>query len=298
VLTGALTGQRDTARTPATLTLLDVQAAQRINTAPAGLSTQAREGEPGFSSVSGFAGNSGFVTITPAGPGETSPDGSIAYTPAAGDRISDGRANYATYRGQVGGVRPGPVEVAYYKPGNGNTEIALTYLSFATWTRTTTDASASGQRIENFTKTYLPYGLATPRELLSGRTGTGTYNGLVFASGANREGAFYDVTGTSRFDVDFSNARYSGSLALTGTTASGTQRDFGSFGFGSTINEGHMVQASFDNGRIADPFSYIRPVFYGPDGQEIGATFRLTVGNPNDAAAVEIGGITVAKRRQ
>ena len=196
----------------------------------------------------------------------------------------------------MAGSDGGPVEVAFYRPGGTNSEIALTYLSFATWTRTVQDA-AQGQRIANTTRQFVLYGIQTPRELLSGRTGTGSYAGIVAGAGANRLGDTYSIGGTSRFDVDFGAASYTGSLSLVGTAADGTRREFGSFGFGNRLIEGVMVQASLDGGRNADSFNIITPAFYGPDGQEIGASFYLTAGNPMDAAAVAIGGITVAKRQ-
>ncbi|HEX8556203.1 MAG TPA: transferrin-binding protein-like solute binding protein [Sphingomonas sp.] len=295
VLNGALTGQRTTSvGSAANLSLVNVQSTERLFGTYSGTFVQAREGQTGFSQVNALTGDA-QVTIAPTGPGAVSLDNG-AYTPVDGDRVADGRANYIIYRGQAAGTTPGPVEVAFYRPGSANSEIALTYLSFATWTRTTPDM-ANGQRISNTTRRHILYGITTPRELLVGRTGTGSYDGIVVASGASRNGTTYDVGGTSHFDVDFSSARYTGALALSGTASDGTRRDFGNFAFGSTINEGVMVQSSFDGGRNADPFNTISPAFYGPDGQEIGATFRMTVGNPLDAASVAIGGITVAKRR-
>jgi hypothetical protein len=295
VLTGALTGQRTPpAANAANLSLVNVQSTERLFGSYAGTFSQAREGQAGFSQVNALTGDA-QVTITPGGPGTVSLDVG-SYTPVAGDRVADARADYVTYRGQAVGTTPGPVEVAFYRPDGTGAGIALTYLGFATWMRTTSDITA-GQRLTNTTRRHILYGIATPRELLAGRTGTARYDGIVVASGANRNGATYDITGTSRFDVDFSAARYTGALTMAGTAADGTRRDFGNFAFGSTLNESAMGQASFDGGRNADPFNVITPAFYGPDGQEIGATFRLSVGNPIDPATVEIGGITVAKRR-
>jgi hypothetical protein len=272
--------------------LLNVGSTERLFATKAFFFTQTREGEPGFADVKATSGNSGFVTIMPNGPGETS-DGSLAYTPGEADRVADGRTNFTTYRGLAGTV---PIEVAYYKPGSSNGEIALTYLSFATWTRTTNDASANGQRIVNYEKHYLPYGLATPRELLIGRKGTGGYSGLVFGSGANREGKLYDVGGTSRFDVDFSNARYTGSLTLNGRTADGQSAEFGTFGFANNLVDGVFVRASLDNSAAA-ALGFIEPVFYGPDGQEVGATFQLGIGTVGDPRTLQITGVAVAKRQ-
>lgn len=295
VLNGALTGQRTPPAGNATnLSIVNVQSTERLFGTYAGTFVLGREGQAGYLQVNALTGGA-QVTISPNGPGAVSLD-DATYVPVDSDRVTDGRSNYITYRGQTSGTVPGAVEVAFYKPGSINSEIALTYLSFATWTRTKSDM-ANGQALFNTTRDQILYGIATPRGLLVGRTGTGSYDGIVVASGANRDGASYEVGGTSHFDVDFSAARYTGTLALTGTALDGTRRDFGSFAFGNALNEGSMMQSSFDGGRNADPFNFITPAFYGPDGQEIGATFRMTVGNPIDPATVAIGGITVAKRR-
>jgi hypothetical protein len=130
--------------------------------------------------------------------------------------------------------------------------------------------------------------LETPRNLLSARTGTGRYDGIVYANGASSDGHFYDIGGTSRFDVDFSNHRYSGSLLLSASNGP----SFGTWTFNSTMVAGLMLEANFTQ----DPGGSIQPRFYGPDGQEIGATFRLTSGALGAAGAVSISGVTVAKR--
>ena len=132
------------------------------------------------------------------------------------------------------------------------------------------------------------YGLETPRDQLDARTGSGRYDGIVYANGASADGHFYDIGGTSRFDVDFSNHRYSGALALSAANAP----SFGTWTFGSTIGFGQMSQSNFKE----DAGGLIQPRFYGPDGQEIGATFRLTSGTPGSTSAVAISGVAVARR--
>lgn len=291
VLTGAMTGQRATA-TPATLTLLNVTQDQRANATAATFFTQAREGQAGFADIKVGTGDA-VVTITPSGAGAVGVD-SYSYTPTSGDIVASGRANFTTYQSQLNGQ---PLRVEFYKPGSANSELALTYASFATWSTQASDAAASGQKITNTYARYILYGLETPRDLLTARTGAGTYAGVVYGSGASYDGKEFSVGGTSRFDVDFSGGRYSGALNLTGKTADGTSTDFGSFGFANAISFGQMVQASFDNGANKDPFHTIQPRFFGPDGQEIGATFRLATGSESDVRTVLISGVTIAKRQ-
>jgi hypothetical protein len=288
VLTGAMTGQRDTSTPPATQTLLNVQSTQRLASTMANFMTATRAGETGFVDVKAFAGNSGSVTIAPGEVVEIS-DGAYSYVPTSVDQVNDGRAEFTTYRGHVAGS---PVEVSFYRVGNGNSELALTYLSFATWTRTTEDSAAQRTNVD---KRYLPYGIATPRELLSGRTGTATYRGLVYGSGAKLDGTHYDVGGTSQFDVDFSNTSYTGALALNGKTSTGAVTNFGSYGFAGTMNEGALARAGFD-GMLAG-FNYIEPSFYGSSGQEIGAVFQLSIGAQGSVNNVQITGVALAKQR-
>ena len=292
VLTGALTGQRDAAAPAANLTLVNVLATQRLVASTASTLAQKRGGEAGFADVKGLQG-SGFVTVTPGGQGPVEFDSS-GYTPVRGELVASGRPNFTTYLTQRNGQ---PLRVEYYKPGNANTELALTYTSFVTWTASALDTGPGGQQITNLETRFLLYGVETPRDLLAGRTGGATYTGVVYGSGASREGAQYDVSGTSRFDVDFSSSRYSGSLNLAGKALNGVTTSFGIFNFASQLAFGEFGRASFDNGANADPFHYIQPRFYGTNGQEIGATFNLSTGLDSDPRSVLVSGVTVAKQQ-
>ncbi|MEA1013730.1 hypothetical protein [Sphingosinicella sp. LY1275] len=291
VLTGAMTGQR-TDKAGAPQTLLHVEQEQRLTSYAATFFTQAREGEAGFADVKALSGDA-FVTISPQGVKQVSL-GSFAYSPSTADLVPNERANFTTYRAQLGEQ---PLQVDFYKVGSANTELALTYTSFAAWSTKRNDAAASGQKIVNTDIRHILYGLETPRDLLAARTGTATYAGVVYGNGASLDGMLYSIGGTSRFNVDFSGGRYSGALDLTGTTAGVSITNFGSFGFASTIGYGQMLRASFDNGANADPFHVIQPYFFGPDGQEIGATFNLATGSKRDTQTVLMSGVTVAKRQ-
>lgn len=286
VLTGAMTGQRDGSVPVATQTLLNVQAPQQVFTPLANFFTQRRAGEAGFANVMAFVGNRGRITIAPTGPTEIM-EGSLSYVPHSAEVVADGRANFTTYRTVVGGS---PTEVSFYRAGPGNSEIALTYLSFATWTRTVTD----GPNFTNVEKRYLPFGIATRHGLLSARTGTGSYVGVVHGSGAKRDGTVYEVGGTSRFAVDFSQARYSGALALTGKAAAGSA-DLGAHSFAGTINDGSLSRATFD-GKLPG-FNFIEPSFYGTSGQEIGAVFQLSTDAVSSTNNVNITGVALAKQQ-
>jgi hypothetical protein len=292
VLTGAMTGQRSVATAPPAQTLLNVPQSQRVRAYDASFFTQVREGERGYADVKAGGGD-GFVVINPSGAAELQVGG-YSYTPVTADLVTSSRANFTAYQGNVAGR---PVRVEYYKVGSANTELALTYTSFATWSEVAADMSSNGQKITNSYVHQLLYGIETPRDLLIARTGSASYSGVVYGRGASLEGALWDVGGTSRFNVDFSASRYTGSLSLNGRAADGRTTNFGDWAFASTLGFGQLGRASFDNGANADPFHTIDPRFFGPDGQEIGATFNLSTGPDSDARTVRIAGVAVAKRQ-
>src|SRR5690606_33542730 len=207
---------------------------------------------------------------------------------------SQPRANFDRYVGQSPTVAP--VTVDFYRPGANNSELALTYASFATWRWTTYDAPGGGAPTINDSTFYVVYGLSPPGSFINALTGTASYQGVVYGRGSTREGARYDLGGRSAFLVDFSAGRYSGSLQVNGVDAAGSNRDFGSYDFASTLNGGGLDYA------VLQPHptwsQAIRPTFYGPQGQEIGANFNLLMGAPGAPGTVYLDGITVAKKQE
>lgn len=291
-LTGALTGQRfpvgSTSDGIRNISLTNPLASQRLTSGVgADVSATTQQGLPGFRQVtSGWSG--GSVEFTLSGPSTVGFQ--YAYTPQLQD-VVPGRANFTTYQSTVAG---NPVTVSYYKIGSANQEVALTYSSFVTWTWGRPFGSDSDG---GFQANYMVYGIETPRDLLSGRSGTASYDGIVYGKGANYAGTVFDVGGTSRFEVDFSGERYSGWLDLTGTTLTGTLSQFGRFTFDAALAAGTFLEAPLQGAVSPDGGSYIRPQFYGPTGQEIGAGFKLRMGEPGTPERMEAGGITVAKAR-
>jgi hypothetical protein len=219
---------------------------------------------------------------------------------AATDRSSSQRANFTSYDTIVpadGLTASGPVHFDLYRPGTGNTELALTYLGFGIWTRPFQNGTFSLTR-----KNFLVYGLETQAGLLSRRSGTASYAGVVYGATSAASGAVQDVGGTSRFDVDFAAQKYAGSLDLTAQPATGGTGSFlGTWTFANALTAGQMdqtplVKEGAPNGN-ALPYNSITPRFYGPDGEEIGATFTIQRGFPGDSGTTAITGVTVAKRR-
>jgi hypothetical protein len=201
--------------------------------------------------------------------------------------------NFIRYTGQSPTVSP--VTVDFYRPGPANTELALTYTSFATWQWTTYDAQfGQGPAINNSTF-FVAYGIKPQTEFLNGMTGTASYQGVVYGVGSTHEGDLYDLGGSSTFLVDFSAGRYSGSLQIDGKDAAGGTRDFGTYDFASNLNGGDFDFAVLN----PDPIwsQAINPEFFGPKGQEIAANFNILVGDYGAPNTIYLDGITVAKQQ-
>jgi hypothetical protein len=208
----------------------------------------------------------------------------------AANQAPSGNPNFTSYAIVAGGQ---PIRLDLFRPGSANNELVLTYTSLGRWA----GASQNGV-VATSDKVYFVYGLATPGGLLAARTGSATYTGIVYGSGADRRtAATYDVNGTSRFLVDFSNQSYSGALTMNGVGLNGAGNlDFGTFDFAGKLaaftpdTQVTLTQAGQNVGQLTTRF-------YGPGGEEIGGPFTLVTHDPStNEAAVVIAGATVAKR--
>jgi hypothetical protein len=295
-LTGSLTGQQtalaSTSDGASSVTLTAAIKNQGLfNTQSAWLVYQARENETGLSNASVLT-SSGAATITPIGVGAASIF-SYGYTIDPADRTAGQRANFDTYAKTLAGR---PTTVSFYKIGSTNTELALTYTSFFSWTMDETSQIASGQHIYDTNIHFLTYGIKTRDNLMAARTGTARYDGVAYGLGVNMAGTKYDVSGTSRFDVDFSSQAYAGALTLQATpVGGGSVRSLGLTSFASTLVSGNMLRAELPRGGNWGGSNYLQPQFYGPMGQEIGATFQMMTGPQEDANTLFIAGAAVAK---
>ncbi len=289
-VTGSFTGQRDATIKPDNLSLTNLTNEQLFYVPFALLTTTRIDGRSDIQvstySTIGQLNRLNDETFS-YGPGLSNLPGGT-YT--INDKIASSDPNFIAYRKTFNGQ---DVVLELYRPGSGNTELALTYASLGRW-RTDSRAGvvASNDRV------FFAYGLPTADGLMAAKTGTGRYDGVVYGAGTNRDtGATYDVKGTSRFDMDFSNQRYSGSLALKGTGTNGAASvDFGRYEFSDRLGwNGNMGTTGLStNGARAGDLS---SRFYGPDGQEIGSTFTLTAPAGASGAGTTISGASVAKRQ-
>lgn len=179
-----------------------------------------------------------------------------------------------------------------YKVGSANVELPLTFTSLARY-RATSQNSFFRFRDDAWTA----YGIPTVAGLLASRTGTGTYQGVAYGSGFNRgTGQLFDVTGSSRFVVDFGAQRYTGSLTLAGRDGTGTETAFGTFDLAAQL-AAFTAETTGTIGRGGMALGEIVTQFFGPAGEEIGGRFSLVVPPGDQGSLTTIGGV-VAGRRQ
>lgn len=194
--------------------------------------------------------------------------------------------NFVTYQKDFNGT---PIEVKLYKTGSSNSELALTYTSFATWKATVPNGFYS-----ELGRVFLTYGIETPSDALSRRTGTAHYDGVVYGAGANgQQSAVFDLKGTSSFDMDFGLQHYSGALTIGATNIeTSAQLDLGRFDFSGSMPGNNAFAASLMQGGSA--VGSLTTKFYGPNGEELAGSFQATILS-GAAADASIAGITVAK---
>lgn len=286
-LNGAFTGQRAADAAATNLTLTNMSGRQNFY-AP-GINLNVTTGASG-TQVAAFPTSGGLsrldsqtYTVGP-GPAFSTAD----YT--AGDLTTASDPNFTAYRKTIDGHS---ALLELFKPGPANTQLALTYASFGRWSTVKPSGSLS---IDD--KVFFAYGFETPARLLSARTGTARYNGVIIGAGAHAgNGNTYDVTGTSRIDVDFTNQSYSGALALQGNGTNGTaSADFGSYLFNSKLAN-YVVETLSELTTLGLSAGELRTRFYGPDGEELAGSFSVKVPVGRAGAGTTVAGAMAARRQ-
>lgn len=241
--------------------------------------------------------NSGQATGTGTGNGQLTieTDGSFSFpgassdmafgTIGSADRITPSGANFTTYRKSLNGYL---VTVDFYKPGSANTELALTYTSFAHFNELLEVTNQA-----NRYNIYTVYGIPTDTGIVYARQGTARYSGVAHGTGIDAAAsAVYRIAGTSTFDVNFSALTLNGALTLTGQSGANTQ-NYGTLNFATTINNGFPVTSELTKSGVS--WGAISPRFFGPIAQEIGATFAFIVPAGVPGAGTAVTGAAVAK---
>ena len=167
------------------------------------------------------------------------------------------------------------VVASVYVPGNGNDELALTYASFVRVEKYKESTDPSGALLDIYQTSYHLFGAPTAALYTRARTGSASYSGIIYGAGAD-ENERYSLTGTSSFAFDFDDENFTGALAIQGIGEGGTTTDFGSWLFdGAIAQDGRLTQPWIYNSDFTDNGSQIRPYFFGPLGNELGATFSI-----------------------
>jgi hypothetical protein len=151
-----------------------------------------------------------------------------------------------------------------------NTLIALTYVDYGQWRRTST---AHGTTSVN--DTYLVWGSRTPNASIP-RTGTASYSTIVDGTFVNTNGA-YSVSGSGGLTANFGSASISYNATATGTKEVGS----GTIAFGTMTGSGSIAfrSGTFNGIGTPDAEGYrmdINGNFFGPSANEVGGVFRLT----------------------
>ncbi len=281
-VTGSLTGQQSASVTPINLSLPNFVSDQLFYSNQAMLETQRSGASNIYNGIGQLTRRAdGSFSLTAA----TSQYAASSFTSA--DQVTDSRANFTSYQKVVNGQT---LRISFYKPGAANTELALTYASFGS---SVGGASPGYGAFDG--RYYFIYGIETPTSLLARRTGSASYTGVAYGAGVRTDGLVYDVRGTSQYAVDFTGQKYSGSLALNGTPTTGTTAtDLGTWSFAGALTSGQLNQTGLS--RADGAIGQIVSRFYGPDGEEIAATFSAMTGAQSAANTVAIVGATVAKR--
>ncbi|HEY1124302.1 MAG TPA: transferrin-binding protein-like solute binding protein [Sphingobium sp.] len=262
-LIGGFTGVLGTGGATQNLTLINITRAQELS---------AVYGEV-FTSTNAL-GHTEVLTYTDASIVNLAVSGSMTYIPSGSPHRTAGfdptnetagPVNFTSYHTVVDGK---PIDLSLYKPGDGNSELRLTYSSFGIWKQVGNDANSSDTYQQFFT-----YGIMTPTGATIRRTGSAHYAGIAYGAAIDPATLErYTLKGTSAFDVDFSSQNYSGNLALQSTPqGSATPRNIGQMSFSGALGtsgpeSGALTQSGANVGQIA-----LR--FYGPNAEEVGASF-------------------------
>ena len=237
--------------------------------------TLTQSGVPGGFTAAASVSTSGGVSFYPDGTFSGTPDATASVYMSFGpsNKVASSLPNFDTY--QASGF-----EVDLYKVGPSNSELALSYVSFGDWSFTATNRTYS---------LFFTDGVPTPPYQIAMKTGTAHYSGVAYGAAADSAlSASYNVTGTSTFDVNFSNSTATASLVLSGkNTSDGTVRNFGEFDAGGPTTyqglAGDLTQGGAHVGTM-------NVAYFGPYAAEIGGTF--TVNN----SSLSIAGAAAAKQ--
>lgn len=194
---------------------------------------------------------------------------SLTSTSAFGTADIDAGASDATYT--VYSKNGGTETLRLLNQGASNPLIALTYVDYGQWKRSTTSGTTT-----SVNDTYVVFGQKTPAASVP-HSGTGTYTTIYDGTFVNKTGV-YAVTGTGGITANFGT----GALDYTASLAGLPSGALAIAGNGSIAFKNATFTASGSN---AGYNMTLYGGFYGPSAQEVGGLFRINGNNGNGEGA-------------
>jgi len=176
--------------------------------------------------------------------------------------------------------------LALFNPGPGNTELALTYASYGALQSITDNGGTVDVATAFFT-----YGVVTAAGDMP-RTGSVNYRTKIDGQFADATGV-YAISGPSSFSANFGAGTIAFTMDPVGrNVVTGGLKSLGSHTMNGSIAVGNQFNASTAVGAL--PYSSnLAGYFYGPGAAELGGTFMISGGGPNDGLGA---GIVVGKK--
>lgn len=180
------------------------------------------------------------------------------------------------------------VTLRAYRVGSANSQLQLTYTSFALLTARPTGSTAVPDLRSIF------YGVHTDASAVP-RAGSANYAGVIYGAAQDQASARYDLTGTSSFAVNFGTLAVSGSLhPLLTKVSDGSTLEYGTVAFGPLILD-RTSYIGFNGPIGGDGSQMMQAFFFGPQAEEIGAMFNLRRYDGLSGNSLTLSGVTVAK---
>ncbi|MEO6226064.1 MAG: hypothetical protein ABIO80_09490 [Sphingomicrobium sp.] len=202
--------------------------------------------------------------------------GSLAIKSSFGPSDIDAGASDATFTVYKKGANE---TFRLLNQGPANPLIALTYVTYGQWRRTSTSGS-----VTSVNDTYVVFGSKSPSSAVI--SGTGNYATVLDGTFVNKTGA-YMVSGTGTMTAFFDT----GMLNYSATAGAVPETSGIGFSFGTMTGSGSIASrsATFKGTGTTNGSGYALDVnggFYGPSAQEIGGVFRLRGNGGNGTGAI------------
>jgi len=180
-------------------------------------------------------------------------------------------------------------KVWLFNPGPTNPTLALSYTSFIAVQASLPNGGSTPPSDVGY---YVPFGTVTAYAALP-KSGTASYNGIVYGSASTASNTQYNLSGTSALAVDFGAATVSTTLNMTATpTAGGASTSFGTVTMNGTLGSDAAGNSAF-KGTVNDGTNTgsMQGQLNGPAADEFGLGFTNQT-----QAGTHMQGVAVGKK--